>query len=35
MTMKNSRKLKIHTKYKAGIYKATTTPVIKLEGQMA
>lgn len=33
MTMKDSRKLKIHTKYQPNTYKATTIPVIKLEGK--
>jgi len=33
MTMKESRKLKIHTKRKAGRYTATKIPTIKLEGK--
>lgn len=34
MTMRNSRKLKIHTKYQARAYGATTTiPEIRLEGK--
>lgn len=33
MTMKNSRKLKIHTKYQARTYRNTTIPVIKLQGK--
>jgi len=31
--MNNSRKLKIHTKLKAGRYSPTKIPVIKLEGK--
>lgn len=31
--MKDSRKLKIHTKRQSGYYRATTIPVIKLEGK--
>jgi hypothetical protein len=31
--MKHLRKLKIHTKYKAGIRRGTAIPVIKLEGK--
>lgn len=33
MTMKNSRKLKIHTKHQVGIYTSKKIPVIKLEGK--
>lgn len=31
--MKDSRKLKIHTKYRPSTRRATTIPVIKLEGK--